>query len=164
MSDSDIKTLEVVFECDARAVGKMRCEMDVRLLVPEQLEWEFASDEYGYHGGEGTAPLPIAYFMAGLTSCLMTQLRAFAKRLHVDIRDVNIKCRCEWEATMRGREPYVSAPKSANMDLTIDSDAPYDDIKQVIDAAKKGCFIEQMINERIDIGHRLKFGDAWIKV
>lgn len=56
MSDQDIKTLEVVFECDARAVGKMRCEMDVRLLVPEQLEWEFASDEYGYHGGEGTAP------------------------------------------------------------------------------------------------------------
>ncbi|NKB48720.1 MAG: hypothetical protein GKS02_05065 [Alphaproteobacteria bacterium] len=164
MTDQDIKTLEVVFECDARAVGKMRCEMDVRLLVPEKLEWEFASDEYGYHGGEGTAPLPIAYFMAGLTSCLMTQVRAFAKRLRVDIRDVNINCRCEWEATMRGREPYVSKPKSINMDLVVDSDESFEDIVRVIDAAKKGCFIEQMMNQQNDIGHRLKVGDEWVAV
>jgi uncharacterized OsmC-like protein len=164
MTDQDLKSFEVIFECDARAVGKMRCEMDVRLLVPEQLEWEFASDEYGYHGGEGTAPLPIAYFMAGLTSCLMTQFRAFAKRLRVDIRDVHIHCRCEWEATQRGREPYESAPKSIAMDLTVDSDAPLADIKRVIDAAKKGCFIEQMMNKQNDIKHRLKVGDEWVAV
>ena len=36
-----------------------------------------ASDEYGFHVGDGTAPLPIAYFIAGLTSCLMTQMRDF---------------------------------------------------------------------------------------
>ncbi len=164
MVDQDIKTFEVIFECDARAVGKMRCEMDVRLLGPEQLEWEFASDEYGHHGGEGTAPLPIAYFMAGLTSCLMTQFRAFAKRLRVDIRDVHIHCRCEWEATQRGREPYESAPRSIAMDLTVDSDAPLEDIKRVIDAAKKGCFIEQMMNKQNDISHRLRVGDEWVAV
>ena len=164
MTDQDLKTFEVAFECDARAVGKMRCEMDVRLVHPEKLAWEFASDEYGFHGGDGTAPLPIAYFMAGLTSCLMTQFRVFAKRLRVDISDVQIHCRCEWEATMRGREPYVSAPKSVNMDITVDSEAPFDDVKRVIDAAKKGCFIEQMMNEKIDIGHRLKVGDDWVAV
>ena len=164
MADQDLKTFEVAFECDARAVGKMRCEMDVRLVHPEQLEWEFASDEYGFHGGDGTAPLPIAYFMAGLTSCLMTQFRAFSKRLRVDISDVHIHCRCEWEATMRGREPYVSAPKSVNMDLTVDSEAPLEDIKRVVDAAKKGCFIEQMMNQQNDIGHRLKVGDEWVAV
>ena len=95
MNDQDIKKFKVVFDCDARAVGKMRCEMDVRLLHPEKIQWEFASDEYGFHGGDGTAPLPIAYFMARLTSCLMTQFRAFAKRLRVDIKDVNIHCRLD---------------------------------------------------------------------
>ncbi|NNE84502.1 MAG: OsmC family protein [Alphaproteobacteria bacterium] len=164
MTDQDIKTFDVIFECDARAVGKMRCEMDVSLVHPEKLSWEMASDEYGFHGGDGTAPLPIAYFMAGLTSCLMTQFRAFAKRLRVDIRDVSIHCRCEWQATQRGREPYESAPKSINMDLTVDSDASFEDVKRVIDAAKKGCFIEQMMNQQNDIGHRLKVGDEWVAV
>jgi uncharacterized OsmC-like protein len=164
MADQDLKTFEVVFDCDARAVGKMRCEMDVRLLVPEKLEWQMASDEYAFHGGDGTAPLPIAYFMAGLTSCLMTQIRAFAKRLRVDIRDVHVHCRCEWEATMRGREPYESAPKSIDLDLEIDSDAPLDDIKRLIDAAKKGCFIEATLGQANEIGHRLKVGDEWVAV
>lgn len=162
MSSEDIKTFQVAFDCDARAVGKMRCEMDVRLVHPEKLEWEFASDEYGFHGGDGTAPLPIAYFTAGLTSCLMTQFRAFSKRLRVDVRDVHIYCKCEWEGTQRGREPYETAPKSINMDLTVDSDASFEDVKRVIDAAKKGCFIEQMMN--IPIGHRLKVGDEWVAV
>lgn len=75
MASDDVKSFEVAFECDATGVGSMRCEMDVRLMVPEVIEWEMASDEYGFHGGDGTAPLPIAYFIAGLTSCLMTQMR-----------------------------------------------------------------------------------------
>ncbi len=78
MAGDDVKSFEVAFECDATGVGAMRCEMDVRLMVPEVIEWEMASDEYGFHGGDGTAPLPIAYFIAGLTSCLMTQMRAFS--------------------------------------------------------------------------------------
>ena len=164
MSDDDLKTFEVIFDCDARAVGKMRCEMDVRLLHPEKLEWQMASDEYGFHGGDGSAPLPIAYFMAGLTSCFMTQFRAFSKRLRVDVNDVSIHCQCEWEATMRGRGPYESKPRSINMDITVDSDASFDDLVRVIDAAKKGCFIEQMMNQQNDIGHRLKVGDEWVNV
>ena len=164
MSDQDIKTFEVKFDCDARAVGKMRCEMDVRMLHPEKLEWEFASDEYGIHGGDGTAPLPIAYFMAGLTSCLMTQFRAFAKRLRVDFRDVQIHCKCHWIATQSGREPYESVPQSIVMDLTVDSDESLEDVRRLIDAAKKGCFIEQMMSEQIDFRHRLKVGGAWVAV
>ncbi|MEK9832582.1 MAG: hypothetical protein VW453_08305, partial [Rhodospirillaceae bacterium] len=70
MAEDDVKSFDVAFECDATGVGKMRCEMDVRLMVPEVIEWEMASDEYGFHGGDGSAPLPIAYFIAGLTSCL----------------------------------------------------------------------------------------------
>jgi uncharacterized OsmC-like protein len=164
MNDQDIKKFRVVFDCDARAVGKMRCEMDVRLLYPEKMQWEFASDEYSFHGGDGTAPLPIAYFMAGLTSCLMTQFRAFAKRLRVEIKDVKIHCECEWEAVQTGREPYESSPKSISMDLIVTSDSTLEEIKKVIEAAKKGCFIEQMMNKQNEIKHRLKVGDDWINV
>lgn len=164
MNDQDVKKFQVVFDCDARAVGKMRCEMDVRLTHPEKLHWEFASDEYGFHGGDGTAPLPIAYFMAGLTSCLMTQFRAFSKRLRVNVKDVNIYCECQWEATQVGREPYESSPKSIRMDMVVESDSTTEEITKVINAAKKGCFIEQMMNKQNNIEHRLKVGDEWINV
>ena len=43
MAEDDIKSFDVAFECDATAVGKMRCEMDVRLMVPEVIEWQMAS-------------------------------------------------------------------------------------------------------------------------
>ena len=53
MAEDDLKSFDVAFEWDATGVGKMRCEMDVRLMVPELIEWEMASDEYGFHGGDG---------------------------------------------------------------------------------------------------------------
>ena len=94
----------------------------------------------------------------------MTQFRAFAKRLKVKIKDVNIHCECEWEAVQIGREPYESSPKSISMDLIVESDSTLDEIKKVIEAAKKGCFIEQMMNKQNEIKHRLKVGDNWINV
>ena len=162
MAEDNLKSFDVAFECDASGVGRMRCEMDVRLVTPETISWEMASDEYGFHGGDGTAPLPIAYFMAGLTSCLMTQMRAFAKRLRVDIRDPKISCRCEWVATQRGREPYESAPKSIALDISFDTDASLNDQLHLIEVAKKGCFIEAMLTPQNEIAHRLKTSDGWV--
>ena len=43
MNDQDVKKFQVVFDCDARAVGKMRCEMDVRLTHPEKLLHKLSS-------------------------------------------------------------------------------------------------------------------------
>jgi len=164
MSQEERK-VPVVFECDARASGKMRCDMKISLESgPERLEWELASDEYGFHGGEGTAPLPLSYFAAGLTSCLMTQMRSFSKRLKIQLRDVRMRCRCEWMARQKGAEPYVSEPVGFSIDVEVDSDAPTEDIKRLIEAAKKGCFIEQTLSRANTIKHRLKVGDAWVDV
>ena len=161
MASDDVKSFEVAFECDATGVGSMRCEMDVRLMVPEVIEWEMASDEYGFHGGDGTAPLPIAYFIAGLTSCLMTQMRAFSKRLRVDITDPKISCRCEWVATQKGRAPYKSAPKSIAMDISFETESPLEDQLRLIEAAKKGCFIETTLMQGLEVGHRLQIDGDW---
>lgn len=79
----------------------MRNEMVVRFTDPEEYSWEMSSEEYAFHGGDGTAPLPIAYFVAGLASCLMTQIRVFAKRLRIDLKDLEVYCRCEWGLTQK---------------------------------------------------------------
>lgn len=61
-----------------------------------------ASDEDGFHGGDGTAPLPLAYLAMGTTSCLITQFRAFAKRLRLTVFDVEMASGFRWEARQIG--------------------------------------------------------------
>ena len=154
-------TFSLVFDCTGRGVGKLRNEMTVRLVEPELIEWEMASDEHGFHGGDGSAPLPVAYFIAGLTSCFMTQVRSFSKRMRIPLKDVRVYCRCEWKGTQSGRNPYVSAPVGFHMDIELDSDASLEDQKRLVDAAQKGCFIEAMMLQPNTITHRLKTAEGW---
>jgi hypothetical protein len=92
----------------------------------------------------------------------MTQMRAFSRRLRVDIENPKIACRCEWVATQRGREPYESAPKSIAMDISFDTDAPLEDQLRLIEAAKKGSFIEAMLTPQNETAHWLKTPDGWV--
>ena len=163
MSEAMQKSFTAAFDCEARAVGKMRSEMTVYWREPRQAQWEMASDETGFQGGEGSAPVPMAYFMAGLTSCLMTQLRAFGKKMRIDVRNAVVNCHAEWEATIEGRDPYVAMPKGVTMDIEFDSDAPVADRLRLIKAAKKGCFIEAIVREPNNVAHRLKTEDGWIE-
>ncbi|MEP4380157.1 MAG: OsmC family protein [Alphaproteobacteria bacterium] len=160
----DEKRFGIVFECDAAAAGKMRTDMHVRVLEPEQETWEFATDEGPFQGGDGTAPPPLAFFMAGLASCLITQIRNFSRRLRVDLDSLSLHTRCEWEGRMKGREPYRSAPVSFEIDIDISSPAARDEILQLVRAGIGGCFIEQTIMRENTIRHRVKLGEDWVEV
>ena len=155
---------EVVFETEGRSVGKMRNEITVSWAGGKEGPWEMATDEGVFHGGENTAPPPIAYWATGFTGCIMTQLRAFARRLEVPIRGVTVRSRYEWSGHQVGRDPYVTSPRYFNFDIEIDSDAPEEDLIRLVEAAKKGCFIDQTMAVANTVGHRLKVGDDWVEV
>ena len=101
MSDQgDLKTFNVTYELHGQSVGKMRNEVTGRQVEPSvEPEFNMASDEAGFHGGDGSAPLPLAYFCTGLVTCLMTQIRAFSKRLRIDLKGVDVKATIKWKAT-----------------------------------------------------------------
>ena len=154
---------EVVMEVEGHTVGRFRNETTVRLLGEGGGTFEIATDEGKFpHGGDGSAPPPLAYFAAALVTCLMVQVKAFARRMRIDIRGVRAFNRCQWRAEMEGRGPYVSHPVAFSIDLDIDSDASTEDLLRLIDAAKKGCFVEQTLAVSNDIRHRLKVGDGWV--
>jgi len=83
--------LTVTFVCKGQATGKMRNELDVTMTKPVQEHFSLATDEGPFHGGDATAPPPLALFVGGLTGCIMTQLRAFAKRMDVTIDDLRVE-------------------------------------------------------------------------
>ena len=153
----------VQFNCTGKAVGKMRNELDVRMVQPMQERFELATDEGQFHGGDATAPPPLALFVGGLTGCLMTQIRSFAKRMGVGLNDLKVETRVQWDWAAKGRI-YETAPKSFEIDIFIDSDDPLDKQQSLVLAAKKGCFIEQTLGQSNKIAHKLKTPDGWLVV
>jgi len=154
------KRFDVIFEGIGRSSGKMRNDISVEWPMMKE-SFELATDEGPFHGGDGTAPPPLALFTAALTGCLMTQIRAFAKRLKIDLRDVEVRARLHWEGEQEGNEPYVTNPVGFSLDVTLDTDASSQDQRRLLEAAKKGCFLEQTLAKGLIVDHRLNIDGAW---
>ena len=153
----------VQFDCKGRAVGKMRNELDVAMVRPFEERFELATDEGAFHGGDATAPPPLALFVGAITGCIMTQIRAFAKRLKVELNDLDVETRVQWQWRAVGRV-YETAPKSFEIDVLIDSPAPEARVVELIETAKRGCFIEQTLGVANTIRHRMKTLEGWREV
>ena len=154
----------VQFDCAGHAVGKMRNELSVTMVQPfPEGPFEMATDEGSFHGGDASAPPPLALFVGALTGCIMTQIRAFAKRLNVRIDDLKVETRVQWNWQAVGRV-YETAPKAFEIDVMIDSSSPEDKIVELIETAKKGCFIEQTLGRQNTIRHRMRTADGWREV
>jgi uncharacterized OsmC-like protein len=160
MTEQAPKTFDVIFEGTGVATGKMRNDISVEWPMMKE-SFDLATDEGPFHGGDGTAPPPLALFTAALTGCLMTQIRAFSKRLKIDIGRVEVKARLHWKGEQIGNDPYVTDPVSFSLDVDLDTGASADQQRALLDAAKKGCFIEQSLAKGVIVGHRLKLGSEW---
>ena len=154
------KRFDVIFEGVGRSSGKMRNDISVEWPMMKET-FELATDEGPFHGGDGTAPPPLALFTAALTGCLMTQIRAFSKRLNIDVRDVEVKARLHWEGEQEGDDPYVTNPVGFSLDVALDTDASAAEQHRLLDAAKKGCFLEQTLAKGLIVDHRLRIDDGW---
>lgn len=162
-SEGEVRTIDIVFDAKARTLGKMQNEITVTSRY-SNLSVTLQTDEGKLHGGEGKAPMPIHYFAAGVVTCLMTQMKAFAKRLRIPLDDLSMSAVFHWQLQQSGRDPYVSEPIGFSIDIEAASDASVDDLKRLIAAAKEGCFAEKALIQPVPIAHRLKVGDEWIEV
>lgn len=161
MVDQPKEPQEIQFNCEGVATGKMRNDLSVSMVKPFEEHFTLATDEGPFHGGDATAPPPLALFVGGLTGCIMTQLRAFAKRMNVTITDLKVETRVIWQWTPTGRI-YETAPKSFEIDVLLDSPNSLEEQQALIAAAKKGCFVEQTLGQVNTIRHRLKTADGYV--
>ena len=162
MTDMPEKAI-VQFDCRGTAVGKMRNDLEVEMVKPFKEAFEMATDEGEFHGGDATAPPPLALFIGGLTGCIMTQIRAFAKRLDVTLDDLKVETRIQWDWQAVGRV-YETGPRSFEIDVMIDSPDAEDKVVELIETAKKGCFVEQTLGVSNTINHRMKTAQGWREV
>jgi uncharacterized OsmC-like protein len=156
-----ISRFEVIFDAEGVNTSKFRNDVKVHLRGPYAVSYELPTDEGGIHGGDGSAPYPLAYFTSALTACVMTQIRAFSKRLGIPVDGFTVKTRCHWQAQQNGNAPYESAPVAFTMDVDIESEASEADKRRLLAAAQKGCFVEQSLKAGL-VRHRLKIGERWV--
>ena len=155
--------LTVTFVCSGQATGKMRNDLDVKMAEPMEEHFTLATDEGPFHGGDASAPPPLALFVGGLTGCIMTQLRAFAKRMDVMIDDLRVETTVKWGWVPKDRI-YETHPKSFDIDIFLESASPVDDQIALIQAAKKGCFVEQTLGQANSINHRIRTPEGFVHV
>ena len=155
--------LTVTFKCSGKATGKMRNDLDVHMVEPMEEHFTLATDEGPFHGGDATAPPPLALFVGGMTGCIMTQLRAFARRMDVVIDDLRVETTVRWGWVPKGKI-YETRPQSFEIDVFLESEADLDQQIALIQAARKGCFIEQTLGQKNSINHRLRTPQGFLRV
>jgi uncharacterized OsmC-like protein len=163
MEDQKKTRFDVVFEAEGRNDAKFRNNIQVFLRGAHPASCQLPTDEGRLHGGDGSAPYPLAYFASALTACVMTQIRAFSKRLDMDVASFDVKTRCHWQAEQTGRAPYVSEPVAFDMDVDIHGQLSDADKRSLLKAAQAGCFIEASLKPGL-VRHRLLLGNGWTEV
>ncbi|MEP1539173.1 MAG: OsmC family protein [Paracoccaceae bacterium] len=141
----------------------MRNELTVEMVKPFHESFELATDEGTFHGGDASAPPPLALFVARLTGCLMTQIRAFAKRLDVTLSDLRVETRVVWDWQKADRV-YETAPHSFEFDVSIDSPNSFEGTVALVKAAQKECFLEQAPGQQNTIRHRVLRGKEYVAI
>jgi uncharacterized OsmC-like protein len=152
----------VHFTAEGVCVGKLRNEVNLTAHEPFQVNRMLATDEGKFQGGEDSSPTPIEFFLTGLVGCLMTQIRVFAKRIKVDVEDVKVNCCAKWEAFQDDVGPYQGRPIGFDIDVDITSNADPERVVELVNAARRGCFVEQTLKQANKIDHTLKInGSVW---
>jgi len=115
------------------------CAVQVRA---GQFTW--ALDEPEALGGRGAAPDPVTAFLGALCGCLLISLQITARARQVPISGASASAR----ANEKG---FV---KTVDVDLTVHSRAPEEQVRVVVERAEKGCYIKGLLKESIE--YRLK--------
>ncbi|ETX13921.1 hypothetical protein OCH239_06260 [Roseivivax halodurans JCM 10272] len=147
---------EVVFQSEGVCVGKLRNEVTNTAHKPFQVSRMLPTDEGPFQGGEDTSPTPLEFFLTGLVGCLMTQIRVFAKKKKIDLRELTVNCRAHWEALADPDVPYAARPVGFEIDVAVESEAEESQVRDLIDGARRGCFVEATLAQANDIRHTLR--------
>ena len=156
------KSFTLKFTGNATNKGSMRNDIDVSFESMNET-FKLATDEGAFHGGKGTAPPPLALFTASLCGCIMTQIKAFGKKLKIEVNEIEIDASMEWQGEVLEEGPYKASCDGYNLDIDIISEESIERKKKLLEAAIKGCFIEASLKPGI-VKHRLKDKENWVSV
>lgn len=116
-------------------------------------QFAFVADEGPYMpGGEGTAPTPLTYFVAGLALCTLSQISNIAYRKKLKIRNERVKVTAQFLETgsiLKGDKQGEA--KGFEIEFSMDADEPSEVIADLMRMAHRMCFAEDAISKEVPL-------------
>ena len=109
-------------------------------------------------GGEGTAPTPLTYFVAGIALCLLSQVSNIAMRKKLTLRNekVNVVAHfIETGSILKGDK--CGECQGFEIKMQMDSDESEEEITELMKLAHEMCFVEDALvkNMKLTYSHSL---------
>ena len=83
--------------------------------------------------------------------------------MKIQVTDLSVETKVTWN-WKKVENIYETSPEKFEMDIYIDSSESIERVKALVEASKKGCFIEQTLSQKNKINHKLKIEDRWLDI
>lgn len=138
----------VEIRAEVEPLGRKRQRIRVTFTQPFEESYEFTCDEPSTTGGEGTAPPPLAYFVAGLASCLTGKVpqygKVFKEPFDVVGSDLSLVFHTQGSA-LRG--DLTTKVETLDVEFSLNGDATDEGIERVVATARRACHALQAIEQ-----------------
>ena len=126
----------------------------------------FMADEGSYMpGGEGSAPTPLTYFVAGVALCLLSHVQEIAGMKKMVLKDARVKVAANFHeqgSVLQGTKE--GACDGFDIAIEIDADHSQEEIEVLMQMAHNTCFAEDALTNEIPIKFKDKFNGEAISV
>jgi uncharacterized OsmC-like protein len=156
---------DVILEAESRFTGGMRQEGVVRVVQPAGGTYTLRCDEGPDMGGEDSAPPPLAFFLGGVVFCLMTKVPQYGNVLRVPIDAVRVRAR--WGMHTEGSAiagTLQTDPLGLDVTVEVDSPASADDVRRVVDTARRACHALQAMMQPVPTRVTLRTGAVAVEL
>jgi uncharacterized OsmC-like protein len=119
--------------------------------------WKFRSDMSEKVGGTATAPSPGIYEAGALASCIAIMAKMWAAKLDVTINDINVEVEFDTDMSMLfGVNDIPCHWKAIRYLVNIESDAPEEDIRKVLDLAHDHSHVRGDLEHEFHVERTIK--------
>ena len=127
---------------EARVTEGMAMETEIRLFKPIGSSFRFLCDEVPEHGGNESAPPPLAYLAAGVGFCYMTQLGRYAHILKKDLAGYSlIQENAFVVAGTAAQDDWSTTAEPVDTSVFIDSDEVDEVATDFVRTGERTCFL-----------------------
>jgi uncharacterized OsmC-like protein len=103
-------------------------------------------------GGEGTAPTPLTYFIAGIALCLLSQVSniAMRKKLKISNEKVNVVANFLETGSILKGDKWGEA-QNFRIEMKMESEESEEKIAALMKLAHEMCFVEDALHKKMEI-------------
>lgn len=119
--------------------------------------YTFRSDEAADLGGDGSAPNPLAFFVASIGFCLLTQLTRACALEHLALESVDMDIRASFPLENKyGVSDLSAAAEKVTYTAEVRGDIDPDRLRAAFDWAESVCHVVRSLKEPVEVATELR--------